>query len=221
MTTFPIPETELCERYERLFTAAVNDVLREHQLVNQALPHEIRPLRDDMKVAGFAFTILGEKSRDGSDDMPERAAMLEAITPGAVCVWDTGHDDESAQWGEVMTMAAKRQGCRGVVIDGGVRDTDKVLAQDFPVFVRYRSSSAMRGRFRLTSWQQPISIGGVVINSGDLVFGDIDGALVVPRELAHDVLVAAEQIGRNEVGIKQMINDGAAPRDVVQRGGYF
>jgi regulator of RNase E activity RraA len=204
-----------------LFTAAVNDVLRAEGLLDQALPHDIRPLRDEMKVAGFAFTIAGEKNRDGVDDMPKRAAMLEAIGPGAVCVWETGSDDESAQWGEVMTMAAKRQGCRGAVVDGGVRDTDKVLSQDFPIFVRYRSSNGMKGRFRITSWQERISVGGVAIAPGDLIFADIDGVIVVPRDRAYDVLIAAEQIKRNEVGIREMINDGATPRDVVERGGYF
>ncbi|WP_205857486.1 RraA family protein [Phytoactinopolyspora endophytica] len=221
MSAFPVPPDELCRRYTELFTAAINDVLRTRGLVDQALPHEIRPLRDEMKVAGFAFTVSGEKNRDGADDMPERAAMLEAIGPDMVCVWETGHDDESAQWGEVMTMAAKRQGCRGAVVDGGVRDTDKVLSQDFPTFVRYRSSNGMKGRFRITSWQERISIGGVSIAPGDVIVADIDGVIVVPRALAYDVLVEAEQVRRNEVGIKEMISDGATPRDVVERGGYF
>ncbi|WP_199520946.1 RraA family protein [Jiangella anatolica] len=221
MTTPLIPDDELLQRYVQLFTGAVNDVLRGRGLVDQTLPHDIRPLRDEMKLAGFAFTVAGEKDRGGVNDMPERAAMLESIRPGAVCVWDTGRDDESAQWGEVMTMAARRQGCRGAVIDGGVRDTDRVLSQDFPVFSRYRSSSGMLGRFRITGWQHSISIGGVVIEPGDLLFGDIDGVIVVPAELAVPVLLEAERIKHDEVGIKQLIEDGSTPRDVVDRGGYF
>ncbi|WP_199700817.1 RraA family protein [Jiangella rhizosphaerae] len=221
MTTPLIPDDELLQRYLQLFTGAVNDVLRGRGLVDQTLPHDIRPLRDEMKLAGFAFTVAGEKDRGGVNDMPERAAMLESIRPGAVCVWETGRDDESAQWGEVMTMAARRQGCRGAVIDGGVRDTDRVLAQDFPVFSRYRSSSGMLGRFRITGWQNAISIGGVVIEPGDLLFGDIDGVIVVPAELAVPVLLEAERIKHDEVGIKQLIEDGSTPRDVVDRGGYF
>ncbi|PZF85600.1 dimethylmenaquinone methyltransferase [Jiangella anatolica] len=221
LTTPLIPDDELLQRYVQLFTGAVNDVLRGRGLVDQTLPHDIRPLRDEMKLAGFAFTVAGEKDRGGVNDMPERAAMLESIRPGAVCVWDTGRDDESAQWGEVMTMAARRQGCRGAVIDGGVRDTDRVLSQDFPVFSRYRSSSGMLGRFRITGWQHSISIGGVVIEPGDLLFGDIDGVIVVPAELAVPVLLEAERIKHDEVGIKQLIEDGSTPRDVVDRGGYF
>lgn len=221
MTTSGITDDELLRRYRQLFTSAVNDVLRGRGLIDQTLPHDIRPLRDEMKLAGFAFTVAGEKDRGGVNDMPERAAMLESLRPGAVCVWETGRDDESAQWGEVMTMAARRQGCQGAVVDGGVRDTDRVLAQDFPVFSRYRSSSGMLGRFRITGWQHAISIGGVVIEPGDLVFGDIDGVIVVPRELAAPVLVEAERIKHDEAGIKQLIEDGSTPRDVLDRGGYF
>ncbi len=213
--------TELCTRYEQVTTAMVNDVLRSKGLIDQTLPHSIVPLRETMRVAGFAFTIAGRPSRDGHNDMPERAAMLEAITPGTVCVWATDGDEESAQWGEVMTMAAMRQGCRGAVIDGGIRDTDKVLAQDFPVFGRYRTSNGMMGRFAITGWQEPIEIGGVHVRPGDLIFADVDGVIVVPGDLAQDVLVEAEQIARSEVEIKDMVSGGASPGEVVARGGYF
>ena len=98
---FPIPERELCERYEALFTAAVNDVLRECKLVYQTLPNNIMPLRETMKVAGPAFTIKGAKSLLVKDEMKERAEMLESIPANGVVAWDTSGDDESAQWGAV------------------------------------------------------------------------------------------------------------------------
>lgn len=216
-----IPPRELCERYERLFSAAVNDVLRDHGLLHQTLPNTITPLRDHMTVAGLAFTIKGAPSLVVEDEMSTRASMLEAISEDSVCIWDTSNDTQSAQWGEVMTMAASARGCRGVVVDGGVRDTHKILAQDFPVFCRYRTSNAMLGRFRLTAWQIPIRIGAVSIHPGDLIFADIDGAIVVPRRLACEVLIAAEGVKQTETTIKQMIADGTPPHDVVARGGYF
>jgi len=212
---------EICDRYEALWTAAVNDVLRAHGLLQQTLPPAIVPLQDGMAVAGLAFTISGAKSTVVENEMPERAAMLDAIRPGSVCVWETGGDDTSAQWGEVMTMASQRRGCRGAVIDGGVRDTTKVLALDFPVFCRYRTSNGMLGRFRLKAWDIPVRIGAVDIHPGDVIFGDADGVIVVPRALAVDVLAEAEQVKLQEVGIRQMITDGVSPQDVVRRGGYF
>lgn len=218
---FPISIKELCERYETLFTAAVNDVLRERNLLYQTLPNNIMPLRDGMKVAGLAFTVKGSKSLLVKDEMKERVKMLDAITEHSVIAWDTSNDNESAQWGEVMTMAAVRKGCRGAVVDGGVRDTDRVLAQDFPVFVKYRSSNGMLGRFRITDWQIPVQIGTVHIQPGDVIFGDIDGVIVVPQGIAYEVLLRAEEIAASESDIKRWIQEGMPASEVVKRGGYF
>ena len=212
---------ELCTRYEALTTAIVNDVLREKSLLYQTLPNTIRPLRDEMRVAGLAFTIKGTKSLEIQDEMEERAEMLEAIPEWSVVAWDTSGDDESAQWGEVMTMASAKRGCRGAVIDGGTRDTDKILEQGFPVFARYRTSNGMLGRFRIIGYDIPIRIGGVHIRPGDLIFGDMDGVIVVPRDLAYEVLLRGEEIRDNESEIKRWVREGMSARDVVKRGGYF
>lgn len=221
VTPLPILEKELCERYEHVFTAAVNDVLREHGLLQQVLPSGIMPLKDDMKVCGIAFTVKGSKNLTLESEMEQRAKMLEEIGAGSVVIWDTSGDDESAQWGEVMTMASIRRGCRGAIVDGGVRDTNKVLELEFPVFCRYRTSNGMLGRFRMIDWQIPVMIGNVFIYPGDVVFGDIDGVIVVPRDIAYDVLLKAEYIQENEKEIKQMVLDGLTPTEVVKKGGYF
>ena len=212
---------ELCGRYEAVFTAAVNDVLRQMGYLYQTLPPGILPLKDDMKVAGLAFTIKGSKNLELQDEMKQRAEMLQAIEPGSICVWDTSGDDESAQWGEIMTMASMRRGCRGAVVDGGVRDTDRILGLDFPVFCRYRTSNGMLGRFRMIGYQMPVQIGGVLIRPGDVILGDIDGVLVVPSEIAFEVLEKAEAIRDNEKEIKQMVLEGLSPVEIVERGGYF
>ncbi len=214
-------EQELVSRYERVFTAAVNDVLREMNYLYQTLPNGIMPLRDEMKVAGVAFTLKGSKNLDLQDEMIERATMLEAIGENTVCVWDTSGDDESAQWGEIMTLASMKRGCRGAVVDGGVRDTDRILKLGFPVFCRYRTSNGMAGRFRMIGYQMPVKIGDVQIHPGDIVFGDIDGVLVIPRAIAVEVLEKAEAIRDNEVGIIEMVEGGMPPTEVVRQGGYF
>ena len=194
----PIPDKELCDRYEKVYTAAVNDVLREMNMLHQTLPNNILPLKDDMKVAGIVFTVKGSKNLTLENEIEQRAQMLEALHEDSVCVWDTSGDDESAQWGEIMTVASKRRGCRGAVVDGGVRDTNKVLKENFPVFCKYRSSNGMLGRFRMIAYQIPIMIGNVFIYPGDVVFGDIDGVIIIPRKIAYDVLLKAEYIKENE-----------------------
>lgn len=217
----PLPEQEICDRYEKVFTAAVNDALRERKLLRQTLPNGIMPLRDNMKAAGFAFTIKGAKNLTLKNEMASRAEMLDAITENSFVVWDTSLDLESAHWGECMTMAAQRKKCRGAAVDGGVRDTDRVLELGFPLWIRYRSSNGMLGRFRISAWQTPILMGDVIVNPGDLIFADIDGALCVPREHAVPVLIRAEEIANGESELKQWINSGMSAVEIVKRGGYF
>ncbi len=218
---FPISDGEICRRYESVTTPMVNDVLREMELLYQTLPSNIAPIKDNMKAAGIAFTIKGSKNLNIQDEMIQRAQMLEEIPEFSIIAWDTNGDDESAQWGEIMTMAAKKRGCRGAVVDGGVRDTNRVLEQNFPVFCKFRSSNGMLGRFRTIGYQLPIMIGQVHIYPGDIVFGDIDGCIVVPREIAMEVLEKAEQIRDNEVAIKEMVQSGMTPTKIVENGGYF
>lgn len=218
---FPISDVELCARFEDVFVSAVNDVLREYGMLSQTLPNNIMPLREEMKVCGTAFTVKGAPSLDLKDEMEERVVMLNSIKDGDVVVWDTSGDTFSAQWGEMMTKVSKRNGCKGAIIDGGVRDTNKVLEQNFPVFVKYRSSNGMLGRFRTTAYQVPIIIGEVQIFPGDIVFGDIDGVVVVPRDIAYDVLLRAEEIRDGEKQIDAMIKEGISATEIVAKGGYF
>lgn len=218
---YPIPIPEMRERYLRLFTGAVNDVLRfEHRLHGTALPVEFRPLRPELKLAGQAFTIKGGPDLVVEGEFERRAEMLEALPAESVVVWDCTGDRHTAQWGEVMTMAAIRNGCRGAVVNG-IRDTEAILPQDFPVFHQYRVSAGMLGRFRMYHYQQPILMGEVIVHPGDWIFGDIDGIIAIPAALAYDVLVAAEKLLAKEISIKAMVEGGLRPTEVVQQGGYF
>lgn len=217
----PISEEELCNRFETLFTSAVNDVLREDGLLNQALPNDILPLRKEMKVCGPAFTIKSSPSLDVVFEMESRAQMLEAITSGSIVIWDTAGENVAAHWGEMMTKTSKNRGCRGAFVDGGVRDTNVVLQQEFPLFCRYRSSNGMLGRTRIEAYQVPVKIGDVSIFPGDIAFGDIDGCLIIPRDIAYDILLRAEAVKKNEESIDAWIQEGVTPTEIVDRGGYF
>ena len=217
----PISTGQMRQRYMNLFTGAVNDVLRfKYKMHASALPSDYLPLRDDMVLAGQAFTIKGgpDITTDGEFEM--RAEMLEALHEDSIGVWDCTGDRVTAQWGEVMTMAAILAGCRGAVVNG-IRDTNGILRQGFPVFHKYRCSTGMLGRFRMYHYQRPILMGELVVQPGDWIFGDIDGVLAIPQAIAYDVLVAAEQILNKEVEIKDWVENGVRPTEVVARGGYF
>ncbi len=218
---FPIPVTEMRARYLQLYTGAINDVLRfDYKIHATSLPSGFAPLREDMKMVGLAFTIKGGPDITTDGEMETRAEMLEALHQDSVVIWDCTGDTVTSQWGEVMTMAALRAGCRGAVVNG-IRDTEAILDQKFPVFHKYKSNTGMLGRFRMFHYQKPVLMGEVVVKPGDWIFGDIDGVIAIPQEIAYDVLLAAEKIINRESEIKKMVKSGMSPTEVVRNGGYF
>ncbi|NLS96745.1 MAG: RraA family protein [Planctomycetaceae bacterium] len=219
--TFSVPEEEIIERYERLYTGAVNDVMREMCMPNQGLPPQIVPLRDEMVVAGFAFTIRSAADPTLSGELEVRVKMLDELRPNMVCVWNANGLDGASHWGGVMTRASKKRGIRGAIIDGGIRDTKDILEQGFPIWYRYRTSNGALSRCKITHYQVPIVMEGVIIKPGDLILADIDGALVVPRKIVEAVLQRAEQIERNEGEIKEWVDAGLPAETIHERGGYF
>jgi len=221
LATLPITLKEMCSRFEKVFTGAVSHALREVVLPDQALPHDILPLERDMVLAGPAFTIKSIKASHIEGEMEFRGKMLQEISNYDICVWFTGGDSISAHWGEVMTVTAKSRGARGAVIDGGIRDTKQIIQQGFPIFYKYRTPNGILGHGQLVEYQKPVVIGNVIINPGDFVVGDIDGVVIVPRGIAYQILMRAEEIVSTEKGIKKWIRDGLNPVQIVDKGGYF
>lgn len=215
------PEETILSRYEKLYTGCVNDVLREMCLTNQALPPKIMPLRDEMVIAGFAFTIRSVSDPTLEGELELRVKMLDELRPNMVCVWNSNDHDIASHWGGVMTRASIKRGVRGAIIDGGIRDTKDILEQKFPIWYRYRTSNGSLSRDKITGYQVPVVIGGVIIMPGDLIFADIDGALVIPRHLVETVLARAESIENNEEEFKEWVDAGLSAEEIQNRGGYF
>ena len=218
---FPIPEKELLSRFEELYTGAVNDVLREFCLLNQALPGHIIPLREYRTVAGIAFTVKSSPNAMIKGEMEYRTRMLDEMKEDGFIVWDTTGDQKATLWGGVMTATAKKIKLKAACIDGGIRDTHQILEADFPVFYKYRISNGSLGRCLITHYQVTLKIGDVTVKPGDVVLGDIDGVLVVPRDIAHDVLVRAEEIRENEKRIFGWVKEGQSAKEITEKGGYF
>ncbi len=218
---FSIPTTELCKRYEKLYTGCINDVMRELCLLDQNLPSEIMPLRDEMVVCGEAFTVKSAPQVMIEGEMTFRAQMLDEMKPDGVVVWDTSSDADGSLWGGVMTATAMARKIRGAVIAGGIRDTKQILEQKFPVFYKYRTSNGSLGRCMITHYQVPVKIGKVTVRPGDIIFGDIDGVLCIPREIAYDVLLRAEGIERTENDIFAWVRQGDSIEEILNKGGYF
>jgi regulator of RNase E activity RraA len=217
---FPIPVAELLARYEQLYTGAISDVLREHALLDQGIGQLI-PLRPERSVAGIAFTVKSAPNVKITGELTYRGQMLDEMQPNAFVVWDTTNDEKATLWGGVMTATVVAKGVKAALIDGGIRDTHQILEKDFPVFYKYRIPNGSLGRCLITHYQTPIMIRGVVIKPGDVILGDIDGIVVVPRDIAYDVLVRAEEIRANEKKIFSWVAEGQTVKQITDKGGYF
>jgi len=207
--------SDLAARFERLYVPAVADVLDRMGLWNQLLRPDKVPLSLDQRIAGPAFTAKGHATIDVRGAPGSR--VLSELTAGSVAVWETGGDLVTGHWGELMSNTAIARGCRGAVVDGGIRDTPRILELGFPVWYKYRSPADARGRWTLTEHNVPVMIDGVVISPGDFVFGDADGVVVVPAALAEEVLLLAERIARDETAIREAVRGGAPLYELYER----
>ena len=120
-----------------------------------------------------------------------------------------------------MCIRDSNKGVRGALIDGGIRDTQQILDKDFPVFYRYRSPNGSLGRCLITHYQIPVKIGDVFVKPGDVVLGDADGVIAIPRDIAYDVLQRAEEIIDNEKKIFGWVAEGQSIEEITEKGGYF
>lgn len=218
---FPVSNKELLKRFENLYTGAINDVLREFCYLDRALPNRIKPLREYHTYAGFAFTVKSSPNVKIKGEMEYRSQMLDEMYEDAFIIWDTSRDEKATLWGGVMTATAKSKKVKAACIDGGIRDTHQILEANFPVFYEYRISNGSLARCQITHYQIPIKIGDVIIRPGDIVLGDIDGVLVVPRDIAFEVLIRAEEIKENEKLIYNWVKEGQTIDEIVKKGGYF
>ena len=216
-----LPVPELVARYERLHAANVSDVLREYGILDCAFPGTLQALRGDRTVAGIAYTVKSSPNTRITGEMTIRGRMLDGLAANDFVVWDTSGDTHGTMWGGVMTATVVAKGVRGAIVDGGIRDVAQILAKDFAVYYRYKSPSGSLGRCQITHYQIPVRIGEAFVRPGDVIVADLDGAVCVPRELAIDVLVRAEEIAGNEERIFGWVDEGRSIAEITQKGGYF
>ena len=213
-----------------LFTAVIGDVMDKLQHHHQFLPPQIQPLRQDMVVIGRAMPVLSadvfaESVKGSANPLMEKpyGLMLEALDdlkPGEVYL-ETGASPRQALWGELMSVRAIKLGAAGAVVNGYTRDTHGVLALNFPTFGwgRYGQDSSVR--YKVVDFRVPIEIGQVCIRPGDLLFGDIDGVLVVPRAMETEVLSKALEKVRGEKKVRRAIEEGVSARAAFDQFGIM
>jgi regulator of RNase E activity RraA len=193
---------------EKLFTAVVGDIMDTLGMVHQFLPPQIEPLRQEMVVIGRAMPVL-EQDVGGPSAKPF-GLMLEALDDlklDEVYV-ASGAATPYAMWGELMSTRAMKLGAAGAVLNGYSRDTREILRLGFPTFSTGRYAQDQGPRGEVIDFRIPIRIAQVEIAPGDIVFGDIDGVLVVPKSASEEVFRRAVEKVEKENLVRVAIEEG-------------
>ena len=217
-----IPVSEMCDRFSHLYTGALTDVMDELGLFHQTLPSSLQPLEFGSKFAGEAFPLWGVSSNRVDWDRSVRR-VLECIgdaQPHTVIVTDAS-GDQSAHLGELCVTWLKARGVRGAVINGGVRDVEYIIREQFPVFARHRTPADCCYRWELKEWNVSVTIGAVRVSPGDFIIADHDGVICIPQAVAKEVLLKGEEVFNTENAIREAVRGGMPPLDAYEKFGRF
>lgn len=219
---------------EKLYTPVVGDILDQMGYTHQFLPMNIRPLTalvppnmvapmepdNRNALVGWACTVL-ENDVFCAPKKPfgYLTEALDQLRPNEIYVATGAHN--SALWGELLTATSKVRGAVGAVIDGPTRDTPQVLSQNFPVFCTGCWAQDSSLRTYVFDFRCPIEIGQVTIQDGDLIFGDVDGVLAVPRGIVEEVIEKALEKAAGEKLVRKAIENGMSATDAFAHFGIL
>lgn len=215
-------QNDLIARLGNCYTGAVYDVLRERGIKNTILPHSIKPIDNSLKVSGIVWTCSGkiDENVDKDTTLLEWTGLLSKAPKDSVIICQP-NDDSIAHMGELSAETLKYRGVRGYIVDGGCRDVDFILDIKFPVFCKYFTPSDVVGRWKVTTLGEPINIGGVRIRTGDYVLADIDGSIIIPKEIIDDVVIETEICMNTENRLRKDILSGMDPQEAYLKYRLF
>ncbi len=209
----------LCTR--ELYTPVVGDILDDLGFTRQFLPPPVQPLREAMKLAGRAMpVVMIDVFGKQKHPFGRLTEALDQLQPGEIYL-ASGGDMRCAYWGEILTATAKRRGAAGAVINGYHRDTPKVLEQGWPVFSRGRFAQDSAVRTQVVDYRCQIEAGQVTVQPGDLVFGDLDGVLIVPKAVEAEVIERALVKARGEKLVRKEIEAGLSSTAAFKKYGIL
>ncbi|KKB35188.1 4-carboxy-4-hydroxy-2-oxoadipate aldolase/oxaloacetate decarboxylase [Bacillus thermotolerans] len=173
-----------------------------------ALPSGIKPIEANMKICGPAVTVHSPPW----DNLMLHEAIL-AAQPGDILVIDVSSEYEAGYWGDIMTKAAQARGIQGLVIDGCVRDGREIIGMKFPVFSR---GLCIQGTGKAGGGliNHPIRMGETMILPGDLIVGDSDGMVVLPKGEVTEIVSKAQKREEDEKEITRQIAEGKSTMEI-------
>jgi len=214
----------------KLFPAVVGDILDTLGFMRQFLSPTIRPLRPEMVVIGRAMPVLEANAFSASD--PNGRGPLSAQAFGLLfqalddlkrheVYVATGCAPQFALWGGLMTTRAMHLKAAGAVLDGYSRDTPEVLQSGLPVFSYGGYAQDQGPRGKVVDWRVPVEINGVRVKPGDIVFGDLDGVLVIPREAEEEAIRRALEKASTENEVRAAIERGMSTVEAFRTFGVM
>ena len=210
---------EIIEGFMKVATASAADAVDKIAGRRGYMDHPIKPRINEKKIVGPAVTI---KEVATDEFVPPQHALdaIDESDPGSVIVIDIGGEADVAVWGGLMTAGAQVNRMAGAVLDGGVRDVTEIRRDsDFQVFARSVSPGTTLGRFKTVSANQPVECGGIRVQPGDLIVGDLDGVVVVPKEHVEAVLEMATEIEVREAEQARLIRETGSLREGLAKYG--
>ena len=208
-----------------LSAAILSDVMDSLGLRDQAMRSFVRPLDDSSVLVGRARTGLYMpvyQLRDGENPYEVEIALVDDLQPGEVVVLACdGPSERIAPWGELLSTASVARKSAGCVTDGLVRDVRQIREMGFPVFSGGIGPLDTKGRARMVERDIPVGCGGVQVSSGDIVFGDVDGVVVIPRAQEQLVLAKALQKVTGENRTRDALRTGEPLASVFKRFGIL
>ncbi len=220
----PVQNAPLPDRWELLYTAVLSDALDAVGVSTQAMAPSIRPLDDTLKMCGRARTGMYMEMpyvEEGVNPYELEIALVDDLKPGDVAVFACGGSSRIAPWGSLLSTATVVRGAAGCVTDGFVRDILEIRRLKLPVFNAGIAPLDSKGRGQIQAVDVPVICGGVRVTSGDLVFGDADGVVVVPKAVEAAVLAIAFQKIEGEDHSMNELRAGGYLRDVYAKYGVL
>jgi len=202
------------ERVGRMDTATLSDALDKLGIPGQCLG--IKPLEHRFRLAGRAFTVTYAPAGPGGTV----GDFIDDVPNGGVVLIDNGGRPDATVWGDIMTLCAHTHRLAGTVIDGACRDTHLALELGYPIYSRSYSMRTGKDRVQLEAVGQVVNIGDARVSPGDLVRGDSDGVVVIPRAREDEVLATAEAIEVAEARIRDLISSGMRLDEARRQQGY-
>jgi 4-hydroxy-4-methyl-2-oxoglutarate aldolase len=216
-------DRDLFELFQREFyVSVISDILDGLGYRDQAMDASIRPVYPDAIVVGRAHTVLScDVYQIPDNPYSAEIAAIDSLKPNDVLVASTNRSTRTCLWGELLSTAARARGARGAVIDGHVRDVRRIQQMGFPVFATGMRPIDSLGRGAVLGHGMPVNCGGVVVHPGDIVFGDVDGLVVIPRGIEQQVIERARAKVAGENSTRADLERGDYLRDVYARYGVL